>query len=70
MSVFKSLKIGKPKGPYETPNELFKPEIAGANLILAITKLMNRIKDELHIPIPMNIFNLTNLYKKGRKETF
>ena len=42
MSVLKSLKTGKPKDPYKTPNELFKPEIAGANLILAITKNKNK----------------------------
>ena len=71
-NVLKSLKTGKAKDPYNMPNELFKPEVAGTDLILAITKLMNRIKDELHFPTPMNICNITNLYKKKQrpKETF
>ena len=70
-SVLKSLKTGKSKDPYEMPNELFKPEVAGTDLVLAVTKLMNRIKDELHFPIPMNICNVTNLYKnKGLKKHF
>ena len=69
--VLKSLKTGKAKDLYNMPNELFKPEVAGTDLILALTKLMNRIKDELHFPVPMNICNVTNLYKnKGLKKHF
>ena len=53
------------------PNELFKHEVAGTYLILALTKLMIRIKDELHFPVPMNICNVINLYKnKGLKKHF
>ena len=42
--VLKELKTGKSKDPYELPNELFKPSVAGEDLILAVVKLMNRIK--------------------------
>ena len=53
------------------PNEIFHPDVAGNDLILAITKLMNRIKDELLFPVPMNICNVTNLFKnKGSKHNF
>ena len=70
-NVLKGLKTGKSKDPYDIPNELFKPEVAGSNLILAITKLMNRIKDELTFPSPMGVCNVTNLYKnKGSKQHF
>ena len=43
-SVLKCLKTGKSKDPYQLPNELFRPSVAGDDLILAVTKLMNRIK--------------------------
>ena len=59
--VLKSLKTGKSKDPYDIPNELLKPDVAGTDLILAITKLMNRIKTELKFPAPLNVCNVTNL---------
>jgi hypothetical protein len=69
--ALKCLKTGKSKDPYDIPNELFKPNVAGTNLILAITKLMNRIKSELIFPTPLNVANVTNLYKnKGEKNIF
>ena len=53
------------------PNEIFKPGVAGDDLILAVTSLMNRIKNELNFPDPMNKCNVTNLYKnKGLKQHF
>jgi hypothetical protein len=70
-NVLKSLKTGKSKDPYELPNELFRPNTAGDDLILAVTKLMNRIKEELVFPDPMTMCNVTNLYKnKGSKQSF
>ena len=70
-SALKCLKRGKSKDPYDLPNELFKPDVAGTNLILAITKLMNRIKSELIFPTPLNVANVTNLYKnRGEKNIF
>ena len=69
--VLKQLKSGKSKDPYDLPNELFQPNVAGDDLILAITKLMNRIKSELSFPSPMNVCNVTNLYKnKGPQQQF
>ena len=69
--VLKELKTGKSKDPYSLPNELFQPNVAGGDLILAITKLMNKIKTELIFPKPMNVSNVTNLYKnKGQKQIF
>ena len=69
--VLKQLKLGKSRDPYYLPNELFKPNIAGDDLILAITKLMTRIKAELNFPSQMNVCNVTNLYKnKGMKQKF
>ena len=70
-NVLKSLKTGKSKDPYELPNEIFKHSAAGDDLILALTKLTNRIKHERTFPEAMNICNVTNLYKnKGPKNLF
>ena len=69
--MLKSLKTGKAKDPFDMPNEIFRPDVAGSDLILAITKLMNRIKDELNFPEPINVCNVTNLFKnKGLKIHF
>ena len=65
--VLKNLKEGKSKDPYDIPNELFKPDVAGDDLILAITKLMNRIKNELTYPTPLTVCNVTNLYKNKKR---
>ena len=65
--VLNSLKVGKSKDPYDIPNELFKPDVAGDDLILAITKLMNRIKDELIYPKTLTVCNVTNLFKNKKK---
>ena len=65
------LKTGKSKDPYNLPKELFRPNVAGDDMILAITKLMNRIKNELIHPQPITVCNVTNLYKnKGLKQKY
>ena len=69
--VLKALKPGKSKDPHDFPNELFMPDVAGDDLINAITKLVNRIKNELTIPELLNVANVTNLFKnKGEKALF
>ena len=70
-SVLSSLKTGKSKDAYDLPNEIFKPEVAGEDLIIAITKLMNRIKNELSYPTLLELCSVTNLYKrKGDRASF
>ena len=70
-NVLKQLKPGKSKDPYDFPNEIFRPDVAGEDLILALTKLLNRIKSELIFPNPMNVCNVTNLFKnKGSRQDF
>ena len=61
-NVLKQLKPGKSKDPYDFPNKIFRPDVAGEDLILALTKLLNRIKSELIFPSPMNVCNVTNLF--------
>ena len=68
--VMKNLKSGKSQDPYCLPNEIFKPNVAGEDLILAVTKLMNRIKSEIIFPTPMEMCNVTNLYKNKGDRSF
>ena len=71
INVLKNLPKGKSKDPYGLPNEIFRPEVAGDDLILAIVKLMNRIKDEQKIPDCFNLCNVTNIYKnKGARNSY
>ena len=62
--VLNNLKTGKAKDAYDLPNEIFKPDIAGIDLVLAVTKLMNRIKNELSFPKMLELCNVTNIYKR------
>ena len=63
-NVLKQLKKGKSKDAYDFPNEIFKPGIAGDDHICVVTKLMNKIKNELNYPHLLLLCNVTNLYKK------
>ena len=45
------------------PNELFLLSNAGDDLILAITTLMNQIKDQQVFPECLRLCNVTNAYK-------
>ena len=69
--VLKHLKPKISKDPYEMPNELFILANAGDDLIKAITKLMNQIKDQLVFPECLTLCNVTNAYKnKGDRSNF
>ena len=63
-NVLQHLKSGKSEDAYDLPNEIFKPDIAGIDLVLAVTKLMNRIKNELSFPKMLELCNVTNIYKR------
>ena len=53
------------------PNEIFKPDVAGEDLIKAITILMNRIKNEFKYPNSLEKCDVTNIYKsKGERSNF
>ena len=69
--VLKSLKPKISKDPYDMPNELFLLSNAGEDLILAITVLMNKIKDQQVFPESLQICDVTNAYKnKGDRGSF
>ena len=68
VSVLKSLKNGKCRDPLGLVNELFKPPVAGKDLILSITKMMNKVKDSQIIPTLFQMKNISTIYKnKGSR---
>ena len=70
--AIKHLNSGISKDPHGQPNELFKPGIAGEGLIKALTRLMNKIKENpQHYPPAMDLCNVTMIYKnKGDISSF
>ena len=69
--AIKDLKKKVSKDPYDMPNELMMVENAGEDLILAITHLMNMMKEESIFPEALNLCNVTNAYKnKGERNSF
>ena len=48
--VLKGLKKDKCRDPFGYINEIFKPDVCGEDLKLAILKLMNSIKDKQEYP--------------------
>ena len=66
--VLGSLKKGKSRDPWGLTNELFRLDVAGDNLIEAITLLMNEIKSQGKVPHLLNYANITSFWKgKGAK---
>ena len=64
----KSLKNNQSRDPNGMINELFKPDIAGHDLKLALVKLMNSILESLYIPEFMQVSNITSIFKnKGSR---
>ena len=69
--VLKHLKRNKSRDPLGFCNELFRPEVAGDDLKIAILKLMNRIKDEQIFPECLEICNISSIWKKkGSRNNF
>ena len=68
--VLSSLKNGKCKDPLWMINEIFKPPVAGADLIKSITIMMNLIKDQSKIPDIFRYKNISTIYKnKGSRSS-
>ena len=68
LKVIKSLKNNKTMDPMGMINEIFKPEVIGADLFSACLKLFNGSKSNLVIPEYLNLSNITSIWKlKGSK---
>ena len=69
--VLKNLKAGVSRDPMGLANELFHPNVAGSDLMLAIQKLMNKIKKDQVFPVRFEMCNIASIWKsKGPKNKF
>ena len=68
MKVLKSLKVNKASDPVGLVNELFKPGVAGEDLIQSILTLCNMMKEECQTPAFIELANITSILKnKGNR---
>ena len=68
ISALKSLKNGKCRDPLGLINEIFKPEVAGKDLISSLTIIMNKVKENNKIPALFRLKNISTIYKnKGSR---
>ena len=66
--VLKYLKLNKSRDPFGYANEIFRPEVAGDDLQLAILKLMNKIKYDQTYPKALEYCNISSIWKlKGQR---
>ena len=63
LRVLKSLKNEKCRDPLGLINEIFKPTIAGTDLVKSITIMMNKIKDLGKLPNLFRMKNISTIYK-------
>lgn len=69
--VLKGLKKNKSRDALGYLNELFRPEVIGDDLKLAILKLMNKIKEKQQYPTSLELCNISSIFKqKGSKNEF
>ena len=62
--VFKNMKTKKAADPVGLINELFKPGVAGCNLVESTLMLCNKMKRECRIPSFVKVANITSIFKK------
>ena len=68
MKVLKSLKTKKTMDPVGLINELFKPPVAGRDVINSLLILSNKVRDEIEIPEFLELTDISSIYKnKGSK---
>ena len=66
--VMKKLKVNKATDPVGLVTELFKPGVAGFDMVKSVLTLCNMIKEECKIPDFVKMTNITSIYKqKGSK---
>ena len=68
IKVLQNLKKGKARDPHGLISDIFKPDVAGENLIDGLLLLYNNIKSQKKIPKIFQYANVTSFYKgKGEK---
>ena len=50
-------------------NEVFKPPLAGTDLVKSLCEMMNIIKDKCHLPEFLRYKNITAIYKNNGSKT-
>ena len=65
-AVLKTLKKGKCRDPQCLVNEIFRPGVAGEDLIKSMLYMLNKTKDSLYIPEMMKIVYIAMLPKPGK----
>ena len=69
LKVLKSLKKNKTRHPWGLVYELFRPEMAGEDLIESLFLIFNGMKRSLPIPSFLTLANIASIYKnKGDKK--
>ena len=69
--VLNYLQKNKSRDPLGYANEIFKVDIAGDDLKVAILTLLNRIKRELIYPEALEVYDISSIYKnKGARNNF
>ena len=69
VKVMKRLKTNKAADPVGLIHELFKPGVAGSDLVNSLVTLCNMIKNECKVPKFVEITNITSIFKnKGSKQ--
>ena len=64
MKVFKNLQINKATDPVGLVSELFRPRVAGTDVVSSVLTLCNMIKEECRIPEFMQFTNITSIWKQ------
>ena len=64
MKVFKNLKVNKATDPVGLVSELFRPGVAGTDVVSSVLTLCNMIKEECRIPEFMQFTNITSIWKQ------
>ena len=68
VNVLKLLKVNKATDPVGHVNEIFKPGVAGVDLVQSLVTLCNMMKEECQLPAFLELANITSIYKrKGSK---
>ena len=57
------LKKNQSRDPFSLANELFKKDVAGSDLKIAIMKLLNRIIEEHLYPEDLEQYDIPSIYK-------
>ena len=68
--ALKHLEENKSRDPEGYSNELFKETVAGDDLLLAVLKLMNLMKERQEYPENLEKCNITPLHKKASKKDY